>query len=125
MIARRAPIARSGRPRARRATPRRSGRVLDPDFMAWVRGQSCLLAHVGGCQGRVEADHAGPRPLGRKASDDTTIPLCTGHHRQRTDARGYFAGFSAAAMREWCAVAIANTQRDRAAWVAAIASVPW
>ena len=64
------------------------------------------------CEGRVEADHAGVRGLGQKADDRTCIPMCTRHHRERTDQRGSFGGWTAQMMREWCEVAIAATQEE-------------
>jgi hypothetical protein len=67
-----------------RASLRRSkyrSRPRDTDYMLWVKRQPCLMRGIWGhCEGRVEADHAGRRPKGRKAHDSTCIPLCRYHH---------------------------------------------
>lgn len=67
-------------------------------------------APVTRCDGPIEADHAGDRPLGIKAHDRTCIPLCRKHHRDRTDYRGYFSDLSGEQMRAWCNTAIEMTQ---------------
>lgn len=90
---------------------RYSDRQRDWSFMGTVKQLRCLLEDQRDCEGPVEADHAGARPVGLKAADDTCIPLCTAHHRQRTDYAGYFAGFTAALMRVWCDHAIERTRR--------------
>lgn len=58
------------------------------------------------CSGVIEADHMGARGVGRKAPDDTCAPLCTGHHRERTDHTGTFKHVTKAEEREWREVAI-------------------
>jgi hypothetical protein len=130
-------VTRRTRLKSKRATPRRSSRVRDEAWLAEVRRLPCCapfaypLAMVDPwtpCRGRVEADHAGARPLGRKASDDTAIPLCQRHHRERTDYSGHFKGWDAARMREWCDWKIAETQTTVTAHLAGIGGapgVPW
>ncbi len=59
-------------------TPRR---VRDRDHVRLVAKQPCLIC------GRRPADahhlrFAQPRALGRKVSDEFTVPLCRGHHRE-------------------------------------------
>ena len=75
-------------------------------WRAWfaVRSQATL------CQGRVEADHAGERPFGQKAPDDTCISECTRHHRERTDYQWTFDGFDKNSMRAFCDWAIEHTR---------------
>jgi hypothetical protein len=56
-------------------------RVRDKAHLKFVAGQPCLLC------GRQPADahhlrFAQPRALGRKVSDEFTVPLCRTHHRQ-------------------------------------------
>src|SRR6185295_10084573 len=55
-------------------------RVRDKDHLLHVASQTCLL-----CSGRpADAHHlrfAQPRALGRKVSDEFTVPLCRKHHR--------------------------------------------
>lgn len=67
------------------------------------------------CWGRIEADHMGERALGRKAEDDTCVPICEQHHRERTDHSGSFRHLTRDQLRPWRARAIARTQ---AAWSA-------
>ena len=80
------------------AEPRRKYRERERDTprMLWTKAQPCcaydlvrlldggfrLHLIIGPCAGPVEADHAGRRGRGRKADDDTVIPLCVRHHRE-------------------------------------------
>jgi hypothetical protein len=79
------------------------------EYMGWVKTLPCVLIRNGVCAGSIEADHAGSRALSQKAHDSTCIPLCTRHHRDRTDYRGVFVGFDAERMRTWCDEQIAKT----------------
>lgn len=47
--------------------------------------------------------------MGRKAHDSTCIPLCTGHHRARSDGYGPWWTMGKEARREWLREAIART----------------
>src|SRR5262245_2971285 len=67
-----------------------SERDRDYDRMRWVKTQPCMWRDLSRCAGVVEADHGGRRPLSHKAPDDTCVPCCTLHHRQRTDCSGPF-----------------------------------
>jgi hypothetical protein len=56
-------------------------RVRDREHLKFVAGHPCLVC------GRRPADHhhlrfAQSRALGRKVSDEFTVPLCRGHHRE-------------------------------------------
>ena len=56
-------------------------RIRDRDHVRFVAKQPCLIC------GRVPSDahhlrHAQSRALGRKVSDEFTVPLCRGHHRE-------------------------------------------
>ncbi len=56
-------------------------RIRDKDHVRFVAQQACLVC------GRKPSDphhlrYAQPRALGRKASDEFTVPLCRGHHRE-------------------------------------------
>lgn len=97
--------------RRRRATPRRSDRARDLAYLAWVHTLTCAASHLEGhvCEGPIEADHVGPRPLGRKSDDNLTIALCQLAHRQRTDFAGPFRSFDRAAMRGFVAQALLDT----------------
>lgn len=83
--------------------------------MGWVKTLPCLLAHVGGCEGVVEADHAGDRGVGQKAPDRTCVPLCTRHHWERTNMKGYFKAYDAPMMRDWRHTMIDRVHRLAAA----------
>lgn len=123
-LARRTPLKR-GKPlqrttwmKQRRATPRRSERERDPEFMHWVRRQPCSVRvdvpdpnRITPCRGRVESDHMGERPVGRKASDDTCAPMCSKHHKERTWHRGAFFELDQEQLRAWRGRAIERTQQ--------------
>jgi hypothetical protein len=64
------------------------------------------------CGGRIEADHAGVRAKGRKAADNTCIPMCRNHHGERTDYRGAFKNWKGPQMRTWCDYAIKMTTAE-------------
>ena len=96
--------------RRRRPTPRRASRVRDTDYMLWVKTLDCAAHGMSPCGGVIEADHGGRRGLGQKSDDTTTYPLCTTHHRERTDFSGPFKRWSQADMRGWIAAAIEHTQ---------------
>ena len=141
-LRRKAPLKRSKPPKRKRSTPRRSARVRDPEYLQIVRGLACCApppmrpsdpAHFMNIsreewnrhEGPVEADHAGQRPVGRKADDSTAIPMCRRHHRMRTDYSGCFAGWDAARMRAWCDQQIAATRllaADRRAHATTVAA---
>jgi hypothetical protein len=58
-----------------------SKRIRDKDHLKFVASQPCLIC------GRQPSDphhlrFAQPRALGLKVSDEFTVPLCRGHHRQ-------------------------------------------
>lgn len=117
-ITRRAPIRRGKRINQRRATPRRSSRVRDVEYMLWVKTLLCSVVEEwpdvdyipDPCSGVIEADHVGARGIGQKSSDRETIPMCSHHHRARHAARGEFQDISRERMREWKAAAVRRTQ---------------
>lgn len=109
-LKRRRPLVRRTRLRSRRATPRRSGRVRDPQYLAWVAGLACSAYVHGGCRGRVHAHHAGPRGLGQKCSDRESIPLCGSHHRAWHDGGEPFRSWSPEVRRSWAVLAISAAQ---------------
>jgi hypothetical protein len=101
------------------------------DYMGWVKLQRCIvpvmreleeIAHYrdGGerdfvmpeskCGGAVEADHAQNAGMSHKGPDALCIPLCTQHHRERTDFSGAFAFFRKEDMRAFISIAIQYTQ---------------
>lgn len=92
--------------RSKRAKPRRRPRDMhDQEFLDWVHRQPCCARELGGCRGRIEADHTGrDRGIGQKAHDRTTIPLCHHHHMCRTSFSGVFRTWDQAKMREWLVI---------------------
>jgi hypothetical protein len=120
----RGPWRRKGKARTKSSYRRRERHV---PFMLWVKQQPCITRTMGvellrpllstdaymdwkRCAGDIEADHAGPRALGRKAHDSTCIPICTKHHDMRTNGYGLFWGYTLAMKRAWKTAAIEHTQ---------------
>ena len=128
-LLRRTPLNRGTKPlrrktwmKQRRAKPRRSGREIDPAFMAWVRRQPCSVRldppdpnRLTPCTGRLEADHQGARPGGRKSNDWECVPMCKYHHEERTNHFGAFRDMKQAGLREWRARQITRTLAEYAA----------
>jgi hypothetical protein len=83
-------------------------RVRDRDHVRYVVKQPCLI-----CGRRPSDSHhlrfAQSRALGRKASDEFTVPLCRGHHREV-----HRCGDEAA---WWAKIGIEPTAAARALWL--------
>ncbi|MCK1469186.1 ERF family protein [Bradyrhizobium sp. CW10] len=63
------------------AFPKEASRKRNKAHLAFVRDQPCLICKQTPC----DAHHlkfAQPRALGRKVSDEFTVPLCRAHHQQ-------------------------------------------
>lgn len=130
-LRRKTPLKRSPM-RRRPGSTKHARRERDLEYMGAVAKMPCLIAleacnalivdDTGGCPadvvrrmpvaawsdsclGPVQVDHAGER-IGRRAPDDTSIPLCMEHHRQRTENSGYFAKMSKADRWAWRCVMI-------------------
>lgn len=114
-------MKRRKRLKQRRSKPRRSLRKLWPEYLEAVRGLPCYVCGWDLCH--VDPDHMGPRPYGRKADDDTAVPMCRYCHRYRTDGnicepdtRQWVSSHlswvhaNKDVMREWCDRAIAATR---------------
>jgi hypothetical protein len=75
--------------RKKRSQPRR-GPDRSPEYLAWIRTLGCVIcARESGGATVVEAAHTnvlGARGLGQKTSDFSTVPLCSGHHREYPDS---------------------------------------
>src|SRR5262249_13721096 len=74
-----ADLTRQGSPDAGLAFPKDPLRKRSKVHLAFVRGQPCLVCK----QTPSDAHHlkfAQPRALGRKVSDEFTVPLCRSHH---------------------------------------------
>lgn len=111
-------LKRRTRLKRARSKPRKSERVLWPEYLDEVRRLPC---YVCGKPGPSDPDHQGPHPYGRKADDDTAVPLDRRCHEKRQ--RGMialfedgvsplwrFVGGASEDMRIWCSLAIRDTQ---------------
>lgn len=106
------------------------------DYMGWVKQQPCivrtlaeieaaetgrggdLIIALSNCGGVVEADHTVNGGMSHKGPDALCVPICTQHHRERTDFSGAFKFFTKATMRAFTSTAVQLTQnRARAAGV--------
>lgn len=81
--------AKAARPKSVKAD---RGRVRDTGFLAFIRRQTCIASHLGGCCGAIEATHirfadaARGKPLTglqTKPDDRWCLPACSEHHRQQ------------------------------------------
>ena len=106
------PLRRKTWLRARSKTNSYRRRPRDLERMKWTRRQSCAARELGGCSGRVQADHAGRRGIGQKADDSTVIALCSTHHTCRNDFSGAFRDWDQARMRAWLLGQIAYHQLE-------------
>lgn len=105
MLARRTPLRRGKRlrPRGRSKYARRPRELA---FLSWLHELDCAVAvqlnDYRFCRWPIEADHLGEHGMGNKASDQSCAPICSRHHRDRHERRGFFKGWSKERMREWC-----------------------
>jgi len=86
-------------------------RPRDMERIAWIWTLPCAARTLGQCYGRACAPHAGRRPVGRKAPDDTCIPMCSRHHAQRGSFKGPFRLWDQQRMRHWLATMVEHYQK--------------
>lgn len=95
------------------------------DWMVWVKSQPCVISMLAveradntpsndPCSGWIEADHVGPRAMGRKSHDFECLPACKKHHDARPGRRGPFARLDRQAMRSWIVDALADLHQRAA-----------
>ena len=75
------PGAIIGDPPLRRGVPPKTRRIRNKHHLDFVSAQPCLICGRRPC----DAHHirfVQPRALGRKVSDEFTVPLCRVHHRE-------------------------------------------
>jgi hypothetical protein len=126
-LTRKTPLARTSRLPRRRATPRRSSRVENPHYLAWLREQPCgvpylLKVAAGPCGGPVDPEHKREGVgMGQRASDADAWACCRVHHDQRHDGRGVFATMTRAELRLFIRLQI---KMCLAAYTAHLASLP-
>ncbi len=89
--------------RKKRKGPPRRGRMLDPDYLAWIGTLPCVVCysadhHYTDCwlvvaakhpqdcwmrqESRTEAAHVGPHGMSQKTDDENACPLCKQHHTE-------------------------------------------
>lgn len=80
------------------------GRVREPGYLAFLRRQACTVAHLGGCEGHMDAAHlrfsdfkVGRTNPGKglKSHDRWAVSLCRKHHTEQHmagDERRWWAG---------------------------------
>lgn len=94
----------------KRDVGQRQPREHDPGYLAFVRRQLCAVAHLGGCEGPIEAAHirysdakAGSRNPGMQAKnhDRFANPLCRHHHNHDQHKRKEPAFWSAAGINAY------------------------
>lgn len=128
-LKRKTPLRRKA-PMRNKRTSTYAQRPRDLDYMAWIRTRVCTvgvairvlkdklpLELMTPCFGRIEADHVGERPMGQKADDRTTVPLCQGHHLQRTTFSGFFKNWTREGMREWAIEEVEFHQGNYDRWL--------
>lgn len=99
-----------------RATPRRSSRILDESYLAWVRRQRCAVALVlgrGDCWGPTDPEHERQGVgMGQVASDSRVWPCCRSHHVQRHSkaGNGWTAGMDRSHLRAFITERIAEAR---------------
>lgn len=76
-----------------------------------VRAAVCVAASLGGCAGQLEMDHCFPKSQGGPYVVENGVPVCTEHHRQKTNSELRYR-------REWLA-------QDQINWLAEIGWVSW
>lgn len=114
---RRSPLKRKA-PMRRTKRSAYARRPRDVEFMLWVKTLLCAVeeewplfpVRPTACDGVVEADHMGQRALSRKADDTTCVPMCTKHHRERSDHSGTFRAMTRDQLRAWRERAMMRTQ---------------
>lgn len=116
-LARKTPLKRKPMRRKPRST-KYSRRERDTAYMGFVKTLRCSAKTYSmpwrvdidtECGGGIEADHMGPRGLSNKAKDSTCAPMCSSHHRERTDHSGVFKHATQAQIRAWRMGVIART----------------
>lgn len=82
----------------------------DPAHLRWIRTLPCVAPGAPqGCDGAIEAHHAGRRPLGARAHDRTAVALCRLHHRCWHDGSGPFRDWNREQRRAWAQGAVEQT----------------
>lgn len=124
----RSPLRRKTRLSPKRATVRRSSRVLEEAYLAWVRLQPCavraflapawesekgfraaIAAALLSCSGPTDPDHKRQGVgAGKRASDRDAWPVCRRHHDDRHALTGVFKGWTREQMREFIDARIAE-----------------
>jgi hypothetical protein len=127
-VKRHSPLKSKSRLKPRRATPRRSSRVVDDSYRERVRSLQCTVLTflpqlterdiVEGCKGPSHAHHMrilSMAGMGNIPNDDLCVNFCERHHDNWHTLSGPFAGTS----KEWryaFALAAVQLTRSRLGW---------
>lgn len=82
----------------------------DPKYTSWVRTLKCCAC---GAHPPTHAHHMTGAGMGKRAHDDTCIPLCVRCHSDLHGFRGRFANMSREERRLWQEKHVADTRRAR------------
>lgn len=97
VVARGGPARLDGTYYAPDARPR--PRLLDPDFLTFIKHRSCELCAPGEQATETQIAHLGPRGVSRKTHDRLSNSLCSLHHQKWWHGKGHFQGLSPEASR--------------------------
>lgn len=96
-LARGEPLKRKSPVRRKRSQPRRSERVEDAAYRAYIQAQPCLVV---GCRCQSDWHHYGKHPKGRKCDDRETVPICFHHHIEWFHQHGHLPDMTPEETRE-------------------------
>ncbi len=72
-------------------------RTIDPEYLAWLRGQACAA-----CYAPPPCDPHHTTSRGAGGGDDRAIPLCRPCHSDLEANAGQFKAWSRERLRGWC-----------------------
>lgn len=101
----RAPKPRKPLPR-RRVKPRRTNRVIDTAYLAWIRTLPCSAPHpvrFPGFCGATPVDPHHTKSRGAGGSDRECLPFCRACHRDVEALAGVFKRWDRKQLRDWYA----------------------
>lgn len=123
----RSPLKRKTRLKPRRETARRSTRIVDTDYLNFLRGSVCAVAqkllHGRDCAGVTEPDHERHGVGGgRRADDERAYPICSKHHGEIHALNGFAKGWRKEQLRAFRVEQIDLAHRAYAAYLACLST---